>query len=758
MNRAEKRRQQKLAKKAASISPKHHSMASHQTLSLAMEHHNAGRLSEAESLYQQILQVDPIQPSALNLLGVIAHQAGKNDIAVDLITKAVAIKPEYAGAHNNLGNALKELGKFDEAVASYNKVLAIKPDYTEAHSNLGLALQELGKFDEAVASFNKALAINPDFVEAHSNLGLAQKELGKLDEAVASYNKALAIKPNFAEAHSNLGLTLHSMGKVSDAFSCHRRAIALNPHNNNFWNGLAQSLSDISFTSVDDHLCRDLLHLLELPAVVRPSNVVKPIISALHHNSSFSKILDQTVSRSLEQDSSFRDITEQLSTTPLFLQIIKLSPISDLKIEQMLTSLRHSMLQETMAGRSDENSLPFAAALALQCFTNEYIYPESEAETVEVTKLEQQAEALVENKLDVAPSIVAALGAYRPLHAYSWSKALQGREWGDDIKEVVERQISEPLEEQSRRSQIICLTPIKDTVSNSVREQYEENPYPRWVKTGFSDKGKSIRAILQGAPFQFDIGDYTSPEKPEILIAGCGTGQHAIDTASRFSNAHVLAVDLSLSSLSYSLRKTNELGLSNIEYAQADIMELGNLERQFDLIESVGVLHHLGDPLDGWRVLVNLLKPDGLMKIGLYSETARKCVVDGRSIIAGKGYTTSPEDIRRCRQEFVAMAEDGNEEITKVIGYSDFFSLSECRDLLFHVQEHRFTLPQIKEALKSLNLKFLGFEMQDQGMLKKFNASYPKKGYQTSLSLWDKFELTNPDTFIGMYQFWCQKM
>ncbi len=62
-----------------------------QVLDLALEHHSAGRLNEAENVYRQILQSDPNQPDALHLLGVIAHQVGKNDIAVDLITKALAM-------------------------------------------------------------------------------------------------------------------------------------------------------------------------------------------------------------------------------------------------------------------------------------------------------------------------------------------------------------------------------------------------------------------------------------------------------------------------------------------------------------------------------------------------------------------------------------------------------------------------------------------------------------------------------------------
>lgn len=267
----------------------------------------------------------------------------------------------------------------------------------------------------------------------------------------------------------------------------------------------------------------------------------------------------------------------------------------------------------------------------------------------------------------------------------------------------------------------------------------------------------TIGSVLQKAPLQFDLGDYRSPENPEVLIAGCGTGQQSLRAASIFLNARVLAIDLSLSSLAYAMRKTNEFGVSNIEYAQADIMELSSLERRFDLIECGGVLHHLGDPLAGWKVLVDLLRPGGLFKVGLYSETARQDVIKCRSLIAEKGYSSSPDDISRCRQGIIADYENGNMEYLQTCNTRDFFSLSECRDLLFHVQEHRFTLPQIEAALQTLGLKFLGFEMQQQLAIGSFRKSNPGRDALTSLALWHEFELKNPDTFRGMYQFWCQK-
>ena len=122
MNRAEKRRQKKLAKKVAwnaklgkttIRSPRQQTLATQESIAVALQHHNAGRLSQAEGIYQQIVQDDPNQPVALNLLGMISHQVGKNDIAVDLITKALSIKPDYAKAHSNLGAVLHDLGKLD---------------------------------------------------------------------------------------------------------------------------------------------------------------------------------------------------------------------------------------------------------------------------------------------------------------------------------------------------------------------------------------------------------------------------------------------------------------------------------------------------------------------------------------------------------------------------------------------------------------------------------------------------------------------
>jgi len=228
----------------------------------AVQHHNARRLDQAESIYQQILQAEPNHPDALHLLGVIAHQSGKNEIAVDLISKAIGVCPsasmyynlgnalqsqgrideavecyrkallfdsKYYKAHGNLGNALLAQGMLEEAVESYRRALIINPDVAEVLCDLGNALCIQGKFSEALESYQKAILIKPDFANAYSNMGDALQGKGRLEEAVECYKLAISIKPDFAEAYSNLGSALKAKGNLDEAIVCHRQALSCKP-------------------------------------------------------------------------------------------------------------------------------------------------------------------------------------------------------------------------------------------------------------------------------------------------------------------------------------------------------------------------------------------------------------------------------------------------------------------------------------------------------------------------------------------------
>ena len=90
-----------------------------------------------------------------------------------------------------------------------------------------------------------------------------------------------------------------------------------------------------------------------------------------------------------------------------------------------------------------------------------------------------------------------------------------------------------------------------------------------------------------------------------------------------------------------------------------------------------------------------------------------------------------------------------------ILGFSDFYSLSELKDLLFHVQEHRFSIPKIKKCLAELRLNFCGFGTNK--IVQNFKLAYPEKESPYNLNKWQAYEEANPKAFLGMYQFWCQK-
>jgi SAM-dependent methyltransferase len=238
----------------------------------------------------------------------------------------------------------------------------------------------------------------------------------------------------------------------------------------------------------------------------------------------------------------------------------------------------------------------------------------------------------------------------------------------------------------------------------------------------------------------------------DVLVAGCGTGRHAIQTAQQYAGARVLAIDLSAASLAYASRKTRELGLTNIDYAQADIMQLADSGRRFGLVEAVGVLHHLEDPVAGWKILRSLLS-GGFMRLGLYSETARETVVAARAFIAEHDFPPTADGIRRCRQALLAAG--GGQTFPSLPKAADFFSTSECRDLLFNAREHLFTLPQIKGCLQELGLELLGFSLAPE-TLNAYADRFPADRAMTDLDNWHRFESEHPEVFAGMYQFWTQ--
>jgi protein O-GlcNAc transferase len=200
-----------------------------QTFELALQHHRAGRLQEADDLYRQILSQDSAHAGALHLAGLVAHQRGRDDLAVDLIRKAIVLNPASPEAHVNLGNALRDMGQLDEAVTAYREAIALNPKLPEAHNNLGNALRDKRQPNEALAAFSQAIALRPRYAEAHGNIGSTLRDMGRLDEAIAAFREAIVLNSSLPGAFANLGNALKDSGQLDDAIAAYRQAVALNP-------------------------------------------------------------------------------------------------------------------------------------------------------------------------------------------------------------------------------------------------------------------------------------------------------------------------------------------------------------------------------------------------------------------------------------------------------------------------------------------------------------------------------------------------
>lgn len=221
-----------------------HGVQVDQIFAVALQHHQAGRLADAEKIYTEILRVDPNNVSCLNNLSLLASRLGRVDEAVALLKRACALAGATAEAHMNLGNLLQAQGQIGEAVACYEKSLRIRPNSASVQLNLGNALRAQGRVEPAIACYQEALRIDPNLAEALLEMGNTLNWQRKAAEAVTYFERAVAARPDFAAAYNNLGSTLLDLDRHDEAAACFERAIRLNPSHPDAYVNLGNMLTD----------------------------------------------------------------------------------------------------------------------------------------------------------------------------------------------------------------------------------------------------------------------------------------------------------------------------------------------------------------------------------------------------------------------------------------------------------------------------------------------------------------------------------
>jgi 2-polyprenyl-3-methyl-5-hydroxy-6-metoxy-1,4-benzoquinol methylase len=648
----------------------------------------------------------------------------KNEVSA-LLSKARAAeqKGDYAASFFNLGSALALSDQFDEAAEAYRKTVRIAPHVAAGHCGLADTLVRLGKFEEADREYRHALMLQPKLFPALYSLSRLMFQKGDAFQALELCVRSLAA------GESNEAKSLF--------VDCSRAG----------W--LPKPIAGLTQTLVRAIKERWL----------RPNEVMGLASRALELDPIVAKCIERAgaASRLLvpEADLFSQEEIAGLVNNELLILVLETTPVTNRALERFITTARVTMLGRlTRPDPISADQLAFCKSIAIQCFITEYVFTVTEQELVAAQAARERVVAALASDAEVAPILLVAVAAYFPLARLPGSEKMLTRKWPAAIARLLDQQVREPLKERELQSSVQRLTPIEDRISRLVQKQYDENPYPRWIKT-VETRGwhKQIDEYLRA---MFPLASFSplGKNRIDILIAGAGTGRQAIEVARQFSQSRVLAVDLSTKALAYAKRKSDELGVNNIEYGQANILAIDALKRRFDVIYAAGVLHHLADPFAGWRHLLAVLAPGGVMNIGLYSARAREDVVAAQRFLAENGYKPTPDDIRRCRDEFERLPMES--PLRRVMSFADFYSLSELRDLLFHVQEHSTNLPQIARFLIDNKLQFLGFSHATH-ILRRYRQLFPQDGAMIDLALWDRFEAENPWTFVAMYQFWVQK-
>lgn len=214
-------------------------------LQQAINNLEQGNLYQAQYILSKVLEIEPKNFLALNMMGVAFGIENKLNEALFYFDQTIQLKPDFVEVWYNKGNALKDLKRYDEALLHYDRAIQLKPDFANAWSNKGLIFQNLRRYDEALSHYDRAIQLKKNLTEAWYNKGNTLHDLKRYDEALTHYDRAIQLKPDFAEAWSNKGITLRKLKKYYEALSHYDQAIQLKPDFAGAWSNKGNTLKDL---------------------------------------------------------------------------------------------------------------------------------------------------------------------------------------------------------------------------------------------------------------------------------------------------------------------------------------------------------------------------------------------------------------------------------------------------------------------------------------------------------------------------------
>lgn len=634
-----------------------------------------------------------------------------------------------------------KVNDFGAATTVLRDGLTAFPDNARLLHLAGRTAFQLGDYHGATDLLRSSLKSAPK-AETFCDLGYVHWAQGNLQDATGCFRSAIGHDSKYHPGHVNLGHLLRNQGDMTGALDAFHAAFQLAPRDMDCVLGLSSVLG-LLLTDKHNPIIENMLTGVFEAKGADYDALASAAANQLIHK--FGIQANGACARALDPKDP---LLHQYLT-----KCLNISPA----MEFALTRLRRDLL---LGGteKCDEDSSDMAVLIALQCFHNEFVFFSEPDEDKAVGAIQDNIEAALASG-ETSESFDAEallLAMYRPL------TAVDGAEDHVEVFEtvnfsgfhdIVQIALKDHLEEQALKPKIESFSEIEDRTSRDVRGQYEEHPFPRWVHLPYADPINLAFALQSNFP-HFLPPEFLHDPKT-ILVAGCGTGRHAASVAQQWPKADILAIDLSTASIAYAMRNLKKLHIGNVQFLHGDILEAEKLGGPFDMVQSVGVLHHMKEPVEGWRILSRLIRNGGVFRCGLYSERGRQGVFAARRAIAEEEIASDRAGIANFRRRILQDGAPG--EYSKLVELMDFYSTSNCRDLMFHVHEDNYTPLRLKAEIEDVGLVFLGFEKyEERGANDEYRKRFPDDPALTNLDNWEEFEKSRDQPFEG-YDFWCWK-
>jgi len=707
-----------------------------------------------EKLLGDLLKADAKNIALLS--SMVSLSVDKNDyVNAKLYTdKLISIDSDNVNTVNSVMSSLTAQRKILDCISYFEKLTNKELVLSVPKISMMLAecYMDVSENNKALIILNNNISSNINPAECFHNVGIIEERLGNADAAIKSYQRAISLSPNSFSSYYNLAFCLDTIGKKQQLISVLNKCWDIS-HSAKLKQAYIKLLSTASVSQIDKRTEDRLLEIIsdketnahEISYLF--SEIIKdrsPVLNALikyANANDYENFLNIFTN-------NFHEI---VSYKALKLYFINLSIIT-FEFECFAKMLRQALLLHFTQNKNiPQDCYELCSALAICCYIDGYVFTVTNDEKSIVS-------GLIENLPDHSGSLencISVIAMYSPLFDLYKNNTIKinSDTYDGVFKSLLKLQLDDNILEEVIYDSIETSPEISDATSLTVQKQYEGNPYPVWQKLDVRQPGSILNILQSITGHQGSVIPQT--DQPDILIAGCGTGSHVIQTAMRIQHNSLTALDLSRRSLSFAKRKSIEYGLEHIDFRHMDILNVSNIAKKFDLIESVGVLHHMQTPLTGLKRLVNILKPSGLMNIGLYSKLGRRNIISLKAKYDDQDRYVSDDEIRQLRIDIINS--NDNDVVNNLISFTDFFSLHECRDLLFHENENNYNMQELASLIEDAGLEFIGFDIQDSSILTSFRKMFPEPNAQSIMSNWRLYEERYPDTFSGMYVFWCRK-